>query len=152
VGGLSIAMIGMTWMSRLSLHAPYFPDIVGPLVLLGVGMGLAFTPLTTAGIAGVDPSDAGAASGLVNAAQQLGGSVGLSALVTVFAAAGRSAMHHPLIGASAETHAHYALTHAVASAITGSAVFLAGALVVSLIAVARPTARGTLAFAEPLRG
>lgn len=48
----------------------------------------ALSPLTTAGIAGVADHDAGTASGLVNVAHQLGGSLGLGLLVTVFAAAG----------------------------------------------------------------
>ena len=62
--------------------------IGAPLVLMGVGMGAAFTPLTTAGIHGVSPDDAGAASGLVNVAHQLGGAIGIAVLVNVFAAAG----------------------------------------------------------------
>ena len=111
--GLFVAGLGMAWLSRISLGAPYFPDVALPLVLLGAGMGTAFTPLTTNGIAGVAPEDAGAASGVVNAAQQLGSSLGLSVLITVFAAAGRAAARHPLPGASTQTQAHYVLTHAV---------------------------------------
>ena len=57
------------------------------MMLLGLGIGTAFTPMTSFGIAGVEPRDAGAASGLVNVSQQMGGSVGLGVLVTVFAAA-----------------------------------------------------------------
>jgi len=144
LGGILLAVVGMAWLSRISMTASYFPDIVLPLVLLGIGMGLAFTPLTTAGIAGVAPDDAGAASGVVNAAHQLGGSLGLSVLVTVFASAGRTAAAHPLGGASAQTQAHYVLTHAVASALTGSALFLGLALAVSLVAL-RPVRYSTAA-------
>ena len=50
-----------------------------------MGIGIAFAPLTSAGIAGVAPADAGAASGLLNVAQQLGASLGLGILITVFA-------------------------------------------------------------------
>jgi EmrB/QacA subfamily drug resistance transporter len=135
LGGLVVALAGMAWLSRLTLGSAYLPEIAVPLVLLGAGMGMAFTPLTTAGIAGVAPEDAGSASGVVNAAQQLGGSLGLSALVTVFASATRSATEHPLAGVSARTQAHYVLSHAVATAVTGSALLLALALLVSIVAV-----------------
>ena len=66
---------------------------------------LAFTPLTAAGIAGVAQGDAGAASGLLNVSQQLGASLGLGILITVFASATRSAADHPLAGASARAEA-----------------------------------------------
>ena len=69
----ALAVIGIAWLSRISAGTDYFPDIAVPLALLGIGIGIAFTPLTAAGIAGVAPGDAGAASGLLNVAQQLGG-------------------------------------------------------------------------------
>jgi EmrB/QacA subfamily drug resistance transporter len=135
LGGLLIAFVGMAWMGRISLGAAYFPQIALPLVLLGIGMGLALTPLTTAGVAGVAPDDAGAASGVVNAAHQLGASLGLSVLVTVFASAGRAATHHLPAGLSVHAQAHYELAHAVAAALTGSAALLALALLVTIVAV-----------------
>jgi predicted MFS family arabinose efflux permease len=130
LGGLVIALGGMAWMSQISLGAAYFPQIAVPLVLLGVGMGMAFTPLTTAGIAGVTPADAGAASGVVNAAHQLGGSLGLSVLVTVFASASRAAIAHAPAALTSAGDARYALAHGVAAAITGSVVLLSSALLI----------------------
>ncbi len=64
-------------------------------MLFGTGNGLAFVPLTTASLAGVAPEDAGAASGLVNVMQQVGGSLGLAVLVTVFGEASRHSLAHP---------------------------------------------------------
>ncbi len=135
VGGLLIAVSGMAWLSRISIDSAYLPEIALPLVMLGVGMGMAFTPLTTAGIAGVATADAGAASGLVNAAQQLGGSLGISILVTVFASALRSSTAHPAPGVSGAAVPRDALAHAVANSVTGSAVLLTLALVVVLATV-----------------
>jgi len=153
IAGLVVALIGMAWMSRISLDSSYFPQIALPLALLGIGMGMAFTPLTTAGIAGVAAADAGSASGVVNAAHQLGGSLGLSALVTVFAAATRSAIEHPLAGVSAQTQRDYVLAHAVATAISGSALFLGLALLVSAVAVRPARARATVpSMADPVQG
>lgn len=148
VGGLLIALSGMAWLSRISIDSSYFPAVALPLVLLGVGMGMAFTPLTTAGIAGVAPADAGAASGVVNAAHQLGGSLGLSILVTVFASAARAAAAHPIPGSSAAADARDALAHAVASAVTGSAVLLALGLLVVIATVLPARVRATRVVAE----
>ncbi len=132
-GGLLLALLGMAWLSRISGETAYFPQIAAPLAMLGSGIGIAFTPLTSAGIAGVAPGDAGAASGLVNVAQQLGGSLGLGILVTVFSAASGS-------GASSALQGRDDLAHGVAMSLTGSAVFLALALGVVLFVMRRPAA------------
>ena len=138
IAGLLIALIGIAWLSRLAADTAYFPGIALPLALLGIGMGIAFTPLTSAGVAGVAPSDAGAASGLVNVAQQLGGSLGLGILITVFASASSPAAHDRLAAASARIQAQHELAHGVATALTGSAVFLALALAVVIVVIRRP--------------
>jgi hypothetical protein len=142
LGGLAMAVAGIAWLSRITADTQYFPHIAIPLAMVGAGIGIAFAPLTTAGIAGVAPADAGAASGLLNVAQQLGASLGLGILITVFASATRSAAQHPLAGASAAVEARHELAHAVATALTGSAVFLALALAVAVVLMrpARSTA------------
>lgn len=136
IGGIATALVGMVWLSRISIGVDYFPSILLPMVLLGLGIGTAFTPLTASAITGVAPADAGAASGLVNAAQQLGGSIGLGVLVTVFAAASRAAADTVPDGASAALSARYELAHAVSAAVTGSAVLLAAALAVATLVMA----------------
>src|SRR5207247_1865934 len=87
VGGIVVALVGMAWLSRVGVGTPYVTGVGIPMMILGLGAACAFTPLTTAGVAGVASEDAGAASGLVNVAHQLGGSLGLGLLVTVFASA-----------------------------------------------------------------
>src|SRR4051794_25960492 len=133
IGGLAVALTGMVWLSRLSQDTAFFPGIALPLVLLGAGMGVAFTPLTAAGIAGVSGPDAGAASGLVNVAHQLGGSLGLAILVTVFASAQRSAAGDLPATAGAHARSVHELAHGVSTALTGSVVLLALGLAVVLI-------------------
>ena len=91
-GGLAVTFVGMFWLSRLSADTAYVTGIALPMILIGAGQGATLGPLTASGIAGVTKEDAGAASGLVNVAHQLGGSLGLGILVTVFAAAGTVAM------------------------------------------------------------
>jgi EmrB/QacA subfamily drug resistance transporter len=134
IGGLVVALAGMVWLSGLSADTSFFPSIALPLVLLGGGMGVALTPLTAAGIAGVAERDAGAASGLVNVAHQLGGSLGLAILVTVFAAAG----DRPRAEASVNVRSAHELADAVSTALTGSAVFLALALMVVVLVMRGP--------------
>jgi EmrB/QacA subfamily drug resistance transporter len=146
-GGVLVALVGMVWLSRLSPTTPFFPEIMVPMVLLGTGIGAALVPLTTAGIAGVDPDDAGAASGLVNVAQQLGGSLGLGILITVFAAAGHGGASHPAGTGPVRSVAQWDLAHAIATSLKGSAVFLTLALVV-VVAVMRVPAAAPAATYE----
>ncbi len=135
VTGVSVALVGMLWLSRVGADTPFWPHVGGPLVLLGLGMGGALAPLTAAGIAGVQPDDAGAASGLVNVAQQLGASLGISVLVTVFTAAGGGAAGSPESGIAFSGAARQELADAIAAALTGSAILLALALTVILAVV-----------------
>lgn len=128
VGGLTLALAGLLWLSRISATTDYWTGIALPMVLIGGGMGLAFTPLTQAAITGVDPRDAGAASGLVNVFQQVGSSLGIGLLVTVFAAA-------------SEGSGVQALTEGVPSTITVSAALMAAALAV-VVAMMRPRLAG----------
>lgn len=81
VTGLGVAAAGMLWLSALNTDSTYWAAVAGPMVLLGLGQGLGFAPLTAAGITAIDGRDAGAASGLVNVAHQLGGALGVSIMV-----------------------------------------------------------------------
>jgi sugar phosphate permease len=121
--GLTVTLIGMAWLSRISAETPYLAGIALPLILIGIGQGATLSPLTVSGIAAVAVEDAGAASGLVNVAHQLGGSLGLGILVVVFAAAG-----------SGISDARELLAHRVAASLTAGTVMLALALAVALIA------------------
>jgi EmrB/QacA subfamily drug resistance transporter len=124
VGGLVLALVGLLWLSRISTTTDYWTGIAPPMLLIGAGMGLAFTPLTQAAIAGVDHHDAGAASGLVNVFQQVGSSLGIGLLVTVFAA-------------SSAGDGAKALAEGVPSTIEVSAALIALALAV-VLGVMRP--------------
>jgi EmrB/QacA subfamily drug resistance transporter len=127
VGGFSVSTLGLLMLTQVSQTSSY-GLILCALLLFGIGNGLAFVPLTAASLAGIDAADAGAASGLVNVMQQVGGALGLAVLVTVFGTASRSAQHH---GAAAATAAHtfvYAADRAffAAAALLANAVALVG--------------------------
>lgn len=79
---------GLFWLSFASAGHGYWMSVALPMFVLGIGNGTALGPLTISGVQGVAPKDAGAASGLVNVAHQLGGSLGVASLAAVAAAAG----------------------------------------------------------------
>jgi hypothetical protein len=110
----------MAWLSRAGLDDSYVLAVAVPMMLIGGGQGLAFAPLTSAGLAGVPAVDSGAGSGLVNTAHQLGMALGLGILVAVSAHTGND------LDVSAAVAEH------VRAALTGSTVLLAAALVVVL--------------------
>nr|WP_240902418.1 MFS transporter [Arthrobacter silviterrae] len=119
--GVAVTLAGMVWLSRLSVGTSYLAGVALPMVLLGIGQGLAFAPLTSAGIAKVTAADSGAASGLVNTAHQLGSSLGLAVLVTAAAATSR-----------ADGGARAAIAGHVSAALTAGSVMLALCLLASL--------------------
>jgi hypothetical protein len=83
------------WLWRLDADAGYLSGLLGPLLLLGVGIGLSLMPLNATILAHVQPREAGAASGLLQTLQWLGGTLGLSVLVTVYGTATRYATGSP---------------------------------------------------------
>jgi len=99
VTGMLPVVAGMAWLSRIAPGTGYLAGVLGPMVLIGAGMGVVFVPLTMASLAGVRPEDSGAASSMVNVMQQVGGSLGLAVLVTAAGnamghAAGQAAVVH----------------------------------------------------------
>jgi EmrB/QacA subfamily drug resistance transporter len=147
VGGAIFALIGMAWLSRLSASTQFFPNLVLPMTLLGLGVGVAFIRLTSISVAGVAPSEEGAASGLVNVAQQVGGSLGLAVMVTIFGAASRRFAAHRPIGVSDFRETQLEMAHGTAAALTGSTIFIAASLLVVLLTIR--TRRGTVNSPEP---
>jgi EmrB/QacA subfamily drug resistance transporter len=131
VAGCAGMLIGTAWMSRVSVDTGYVLGIAIPMVVFGLGQGLGLSSLTIAGMAGVQPRDAGVAGGLVNVAHHLGGALGLGILVTVFDAAGGGA------GGSQAV-----LAGQVSAALTAACLFLALAIAVTLVTGApRPRSR-----------
>ncbi|WP_281534546.1 MFS transporter [Cryobacterium breve] len=70
--GLLVTALGMAWLSQVTIDTNYALGVGLPMLLIGLGQGLTFAPLTGYGISGVTGEDAGAASGLLNTAHQLG--------------------------------------------------------------------------------
>ncbi len=103
VVGMLCSAAGFFWMSQLSSTSTYANGVLGGAVLTTFGVGLSFTPLAAAATSGVPPNQAGIASGVLNTARQVGGSIGLAALATI---------------ATAHTHSLAAHGHSQADALT----------------------------------
>jgi Major Facilitator Superfamily len=118
--GVVLTLAGMAWLAQVEATSSYWTAVALPMVPIGAGQGLAFAPLTSAGIAGVSGRDA-AASGLVNTFHQLGMALGLGVLVAVSAGSG-----HGLTSPAGVLTAH------VHTALTAGSVLLAASLLVVL--------------------
>ncbi len=91
--GLALATGGMIVLTQLPVHGQYLSDLLPGLLPLGLGLGLTFVPITLAATSEVRGADAGLASGLLNTAQQVGGSIGLAVLATLAASRTTSLLH-----------------------------------------------------------
>ncbi len=141
VVGFSFSAMAMLLMTQLSATSAYI-NVLVPVMLFGIGNGLGFVPLTGASLAGVRQEDAGAASGLVNVMQQMGGALGLAVLVSVFGSAGRVIPGQSVAAARAAfvvgaDHAFVASTLFVAMTVVVLAVAIRGRRAVARAAAAR---------------
>jgi EmrB/QacA subfamily drug resistance transporter len=117
--GLGIAAAGLLWLAVLQPGDPYLTHVLGPEILIGVGFGLSFIPMTLSATAGVPVHEAGLASGLINTTRQVGGALGLAIMATV--------------ATTIVSHHQAAHPHAVAAALTSgyrAAFIIAGGVMV----------------------
>jgi len=82
--GLSGMVVGLVWLGQMSASSTFLSGILGPAIVLGISGGLTFAPLTSIAMAQAPSTEVSAASSLVQGMQQLGGSVGVAVLTTVF--------------------------------------------------------------------
>src|SRR6266571_1305856 len=150
--GAVLAAGDLAWLSQVTATSGYVDGILGPMLVFGFGMGLLFVPLTIVAVSGVSREESGAASSLLNVMQQVGGSLGLSILVTVFGTASRNEATEQvgrfLSSATPATRAQFQqtgqlpapfasniLAHGISMAFELSVVFVVAALLVSLLVI-----------------
>jgi EmrB/QacA subfamily drug resistance transporter len=137
--GLAFCLAGMGWLSRVGIGTPYLVGVALPMAILGIGQGMALSPLTALGIVDVAAEDAGAASGIVNVAHQMGNALGLAVLVSL-AELGASGLSGRAL-----------LAHRVSMALTGSTFMMGSALLLVLALIVVPAARKTQPSSLPTR-
>jgi predicted MFS family arabinose efflux permease len=81
--GTALAAGGFIWLTQIKDHSSYLGHVFGPGCIISLALGLLFTPLASAATSGVAFTEAGLASGVLNTARQMGGSVGLAVLATI---------------------------------------------------------------------
>ena len=113
VGGL-VAAAGLVWLARLPTGAGYVAHVLLPTLVVGAGMSVMIMPAVVAATTGVDPRNAGVASGLVNMCRQLGAALGLAALVTIAA----TVAHHSHAGGPASAAEGYRAALLVVAAVS----------------------------------
>jgi predicted MFS family arabinose efflux permease len=81
--GMGLLIGGLVYFAQISAHGSYFGDLFLGFLLIGVGLGFSFVPVSIAALSGIEPREAGLASGLINTSQQIGGALGVAILTTV---------------------------------------------------------------------
>jgi EmrB/QacA subfamily drug resistance transporter len=103
--GLLLSAVALVLFARLPVDGTYWADLFPAFLISGVGLALAFVPISIGGLTGVTQADAGIASGLINTSQQIGGAIGVAVATTI----------------ATTFTAHYVDAHAGASALGGTA-------------------------------
>src|ERR671936_477570 len=135
--GLAISTVALVLFARLPVGGHYFADLLPGFLVSGLGLALAFVPMSIAALTGVRAADAGIASGLINTTQQIGGAIGVAAATTftthyVDAHAGTNAFSGPAL-----THG-FAIAFYVLGAVAALGALLAALMLESLPAHAEP--------------
>jgi EmrB/QacA subfamily drug resistance transporter len=130
VAGMAFLSAGLLYFTQVSVGGSYIGDLLPGFLLISIGMGFSFVPISIAALAGVQPAEAGLASGLINTSQQIGGALGIAALSAVATSATSDAV-------ASGSPVPVALTDGFHSAfVGGTAIALVGVLV-SLFVVRR---------------
>jgi EmrB/QacA subfamily drug resistance transporter len=83
VAGMAFLTAGVAYFTQVSVGGSYVADLLPGFLLISIGLGFSFVPISIAALAGVQPSEAGLASGLINTSQQIGGALGVAILSTI---------------------------------------------------------------------
>jgi predicted MFS family arabinose efflux permease len=135
VASAALLVVGIIWLAQLSASSTYLTGILGPSLVLGLGMGSANLPLSVIVLSGVTRDDSGIASGALQTMQQVGASLGVAILVTIFGMASRTAAAHPALHASAAAQGRAMLVAGVQTAFRWDVLFPLAALAVAVIVI-----------------
>jgi EmrB/QacA subfamily drug resistance transporter len=142
IPGMVVIGLGLLLFARTPVDGSYVMDIAPPMILFGLGAGLAFPSLMTLAMSGATPTDSGLASGLVNTSVQVGGAIGLAVLATVATERTDGLLADGESAASA-LNSGYHLAYLI------GAVLVAVAIVVAVFALRSKPPAAEAALAEP---
>ena len=129
--GLALSTVALVLFAQLPVHGHYFSDLFPAFLISGIGLALAFVPMSIGALTGVRQADAGIASGLINTNQQIGGAIGVAAVTTI-ATTFTAHYVHAHAGTTASSGA--ALTHGFQIAFyVLAAIAAAGAILAALL-------------------
>jgi MFS family permease len=128
VAGMAFLTAGLLYFTQISVGGSYLGDLLPGFLVIAVGMGFSFVPISIAALAGVRASEAGLASGLINTSQQIGGALGIAALSSV-------ATSTTADEAASGTALPFALTEGFQAAFVGGAAVAIVGVVVALFVV-----------------
>jgi EmrB/QacA subfamily drug resistance transporter len=131
--GAMLLATGMFWLSAVTAHANYLSDVLGPLVVLAVGLGMAFVSTSVTAISGVQPNESGLASALLNVGRQLGGSLGIAIMGTIATTVTRNQL--------ATARVTHAVVNSALTAGFSTAFQVAGAIAIAGFVIALVTVR-----------
>jgi EmrB/QacA subfamily drug resistance transporter len=137
--GPAATVLGMLWLTRITPTSSYL-DIVGPLIVIALGLGIVFVPLTLTAVSGVEANEAGLASALLNTMQQVGGALGLAVLATVAIDAQNAKLH--ALHLPVTTVSNIATTHGYVTAFYVSAGIALLSLIISIAMIRVPATGG----------
>ena len=146
--GLGLGAVGMVFLTGIGTDSSYWTHVLPGLLIMGLGLGNVFAPAMSSATLGVEPSDAGVASAMVNTMQQIGGSIGTALLSTLAASATTSALAGGTGRPTADAIAQAAV-HGYTTAFYWSAAIFAVAAVVCT-ALLRPGVYEPSLAAEPV--
>jgi EmrB/QacA subfamily drug resistance transporter len=128
--GMTALTGGLLWFTQVSVGGSYWADLLPGFLLVAVGLGFSFVPISIAALAGVQPAEAGLASGLLNTSQQIGGALGIAALSAI----ATSTTESDLSTGSAQA---IALTNGFQDAFIAGAIIAFVGILVSIFVVSR---------------
>jgi EmrB/QacA subfamily drug resistance transporter len=131
VAGMALGAVAMLILRGIGMDSSYAGDILPALVIMGAGLGLVFSTVMNNATLGVQPADAGVASATINAAQQVGASLGTALLSTLAASATTSFIggHRPTPALLAQASIHgYTTAFTVSAGVFAAAAVIAGLL------------------------
>jgi MFS family permease len=128
--GMTLLATGLLYFTQVSVGGSYLGDLLPGFLIIAAGLGFSFVPISIAALAGIQPSEAGLASGLFNTSQQIGGALGIAALSAIATSTTNDAV-------ASGTAVPKALTDGFESAFIWGGVVAAIGIVIALVLVRR---------------